>query len=238
MAVDAVLLESPTMRATVADRVEALDRVRALELLPDGVHVTTEGVAAYFGVSLKAIYSLVVDHRSELAANGYVVVAGARLASFKEVSGIRSRARSLALFTRRAVLNVAMLLRDSETARQVRCHLLDAEQAARRTAVENAALPVDNAPRWPEGSLQAAVAGVAEHVVRDVVGTAVVPLLNALAVEVGRNSSKIDAMADRVDRLERVVLDDGERAVARRRRLLLQAVEEGADGDELAVLLS
>ncbi|MFD0529230.1 restriction endonuclease [Kitasatospora arboriphila] len=252
MAVDAVLLESPTMRATVAGRVEALDRVRALELLPDGVHVTTEGVAAYFGVGINAIYSLVADHRSELASNGYVVVAGARLTSFKEVSGIQSRARSLALFTRRAVLNVAMLLRDSETARQVRCHLLDAERAARPAAVDGAAPPVDgaappvdgaappvdNAPRWPEGSLQAAVAGVAEQVVRDVVGTAVVPLLNALAVEVGRNSSKIDAMADRVDRLERIVLDDGERTVARRRRLLLQAVDEGADGDELAALLS
>ncbi|MEU2626720.1 restriction endonuclease [Kitasatospora sp. NPDC007106] len=238
MAVDAVLLESPTMRATVAGRVETLDRVRALELLPDGVHVTTEGVAAYFGVGINAIYSLVADHRSELASNGYVVVAGARLTSFKEVSGIQSRARSLALFTRRAVLNVAMLLRDSETARQVRCHLLDAERAARPAAVDGAAPPVDNAPRWPEGSLQAAVAGVAEQVVRDVVGTAVVPLLNALAVEVGRNSSKIDAMADRVDRLERIVLDDGERTVARRRRLLLQAVDEGADGDELAALLS
>ncbi|MEV7178364.1 restriction endonuclease [Kitasatospora sp. NPDC093679] len=250
MAVDAVLLESPTMRATVAGRVEALDRVRALELLPDGVHVTTEGVAAYFGVGINAIYSLVADHRSELASNGYVVVAGARLTSFKEVSGIQSRARSLALFTRRAVLNVAMLLRDSETARQVRCHLLDAERAARPAAVDGAVPPVDNAPpvdnpppvdnapRWPEGSLQAAVAGVAEQVVRDVVGTAVVPLLNALAVEVGRNSSKIDAMADRVDRLERIVLDDGERTVARRRRLLLQAVDEGADGDELAALLS
>ncbi|MEV6211138.1 hypothetical protein [Kitasatospora sp. NPDC051914] len=159
---DAVLLESPTMRATVADRVEVLDRVRALELLPDGVHVTTEGVTAYFGVGQKAVYSLVTDHRAELAASGHTVLTGPRLTSFKEVSGIQSRARSLALFTRRTVLNVAMLLRDSETARQVRCYLLDAERAARRAAVDSAVQPVDNAPRWPEGSLQAAVAGVAE----------------------------------------------------------------------------
>ncbi|MEV8095789.1 restriction endonuclease [Kitasatospora sp. NPDC085879] len=237
MAVDAVLLESPTMRATVADRVEVLDRVRALQLLPDGVHVTTEGVAAYFGVLPTTVKAVVFDHREELAANGYRVMTGSELGCFKELSGIRSRARSLALFTRRTVLNVAMLLRDSETARQVRCHLLDVEQEARRSAVDGAALPVDNAPRWPEGSLQAAVAGVAEQVVRDVVGTAVVPLLNALAIEVGRNSSKIDAMADRVDRLERVVLDDDERTVARRRRRLLRAVDEGVDEEELADLL-
>ncbi|WP_431679668.1 restriction endonuclease [Kitasatospora sp. KL5] len=237
MAVDAVLLESPTMRATVADRVEVLDRVRALELLPDGVHVTTEGVAAYFGVGLAAIKSVAFDHREELTSNGYRVVAGAALGSFKELSGTQSRARSLALFTRRTVLNVAMLLRDSETARQVRCYLLDAEQAARRAAVDSAVQPVDNAPRWPEGSLQAAVAGVAEQVVRDVVGIAVVPLLNALTVEVGRNSSKLDAMADRVDRLERVVLDDDERTIARRRRRLLQAVDEGAADEEPDALL-
>lgn len=34
MAVDAVLLESPTMRSTVADRVEVLDRVKALDCCP------------------------------------------------------------------------------------------------------------------------------------------------------------------------------------------------------------
>ncbi|BFV58045.1 hypothetical protein KCMC57_up31490 [Kitasatospora sp. CMC57] len=126
MAVDEVLLESPTMRATVAERVEVLDRVKALAFLPDGVHVTTDAVARYFGVGEKAVYSVVADHRAELVANGYTVLSGSRLTSFKEVSGIQSRARSLALFSRRTVLNVAMLLRDSETARQVRCYLLDA----------------------------------------------------------------------------------------------------------------
>ncbi|WP_236244316.1 hypothetical protein [Streptomyces sp. CC210A] len=49
----------------------------------------------------------------------------------KSVCGIRSRARSLALFDRRALLHVAMLLRDSDVARAVRRHLLDAEHALR-----------------------------------------------------------------------------------------------------------
>ncbi|MFD9125889.1 restriction endonuclease [Kitasatospora sp. NPDC059571] len=235
MSVDAVLLESPTMRATVAGRVEALDRVGALRLLPDDLHVTTEGVAEYFGVGLKAVYSVVGDHRDELGANGYRVLTGPQLTSFKEASGIRSRARSLALFTRRTVLNVAMLLRDSETAREVRCHLLDVEQGSRRRPAD---VPRDgNRPVHPEGSLDAAVARVAESVVRDVVGTAIVPLLNALAVEVGRNSTKLDALTDRVGRLERVVLDDDERTVARRRLRLLRAVDAGAGDEELGELL-
>lgn len=238
MAVDQILLESPTMRATVADRVEVLDRVKALAFLPDGSHLTTDLVARYFEVPEQALYSLVHDHRAELVSNGYSVLTGTRLTSFKEVSGIQSRARSLALFSRRAVLNVAMLLRDSETARQVRCHLLDIEQQSRSGAVDNSGDGgVDNRFRYPEGSVDAAVAGVAERAVRAVIGTSVVPLLNALAVEVGRNSRKIDAMADRVDRLERVVLDDEEKAIARRRLRLLRAIDEGASVEELDELV-
>lgn len=88
-------------------------------------------VATYFGVGIKAIRSLVVDHREESETNGYRVLAGTELSSFKELSYIQSQAPSLALFSRRTVLNVAMLLRDSEVARQVRTYLLDMESLAR-----------------------------------------------------------------------------------------------------------
>ncbi|WP_045305510.1 hypothetical protein [Saccharothrix sp. ST-888] len=232
MSVDAVLLESPTMRARVADQVEVLDRVRALMLLPDGVHVTTEGVAAYFGVGETVIKAVVFDHRQELVSNGYRVVTGGELGYFKQLCGSQSRARSLALFTRRAVLNVAMLLRDSETARQVRCYLLDAEQGQRAGQLgKDPAEAVDKRAAPPDGSVDAAVARVAENVVRIVIATAVVPILNVLVEEVANNSRKLDAMNDRVGRLERIVLDDGEKAVARRRLRLMQALDEGTAED-------
>ncbi|MEU6148211.1 hypothetical protein ABZ848_48785 [Streptomyces sp. NPDC047081] len=41
------------------------------------------------------------------------------------------------MFSRRAVLNIAMLLRDSEVARQIRVYLLDMEYLARTQPVEN-----------------------------------------------------------------------------------------------------
>lgn len=44
---------------------------------------------------------------------------------------------SQAVFSRRAVLNVAMLLRDSVVARQVRTYLLDVEQDGRPHPVDN-----------------------------------------------------------------------------------------------------
>jgi hypothetical protein len=89
-------------------------------------------VADYFEVGVEAIQSLIKDHRSELAGNGYRVIAGQELMSFKDISRVHVRTRSLALFPRRAVLNVAMLPRDSAVARRVRTYLLDAEATLRQ----------------------------------------------------------------------------------------------------------
>lgn len=189
---EGVLLESPTLRASVAERTDALDRTKALSLLADGTHVTTRMVAGYFEVGLKAVESVVHDHRDELESNGYRVLTGAELASFKEVSSLDKRVgRHLALFSRRTVLNVAMLLRDSVVARQVRTYLLDAEQ---RQSFPQAAPPVDNAVvhslvEWLDARIAEAVARameqqetrlrqIAEDAVRTVLGQAVVPLLS------------------------------------------------------------
>ena len=53
------------------------------------------------------------------------VLNGDELSSLKKLCQIKSRARSLATFTKRTVLNVGMLLRDSEIAKEVRSRLLD-----------------------------------------------------------------------------------------------------------------
>ncbi|MEV6167803.1 hypothetical protein AB0L99_06205 [Streptomyces sp. NPDC051954] len=49
---ESALLESKTLRGSVLERTDVLDRVKALSLLPDGMHVTTAMVAAYFGVTV------------------------------------------------------------------------------------------------------------------------------------------------------------------------------------------
>ncbi|MFE1316640.1 endonuclease/exonuclease/phosphatase family protein [Kitasatospora phosalacinea] len=54
----------------------------------------------------------------------------------------------VALYSRRAVLNVAMLLRDSEVARQVRGRLLDAVEAAARPVVEPPVVHAFRARPW------------------------------------------------------------------------------------------
>lgn len=184
---EVVLLESRTMRDGVAERTEVLDRVKALSLLPDGMHVTTAMVAAYFEVAETVIRALVFDHREELEANGYRVLTGEELSCFKQLSGIRSRTRSLALFSRRAVLNVAMLLRDSDVARQVRTYLLDREYLASRGE------PVENLVQPDSASLE----------VTRVLGRTVVPMFNALIEASGEHRRELIALREDVETIKR-----------------------------------
>lgn len=130
-----VLIESRTARQQYGNRIDVLEKVRAVPFLPDDLHVTTEGAAAFFGVSIDTIRQLVHRNLDELQAHGYRVISGAQLSDIKSLSGLGGRARSLALFDRRTLLNVAMLLRDSDVAREVRRYLLDSEQAVRSIEV-------------------------------------------------------------------------------------------------------
>jgi hypothetical protein len=129
------LTESRAMRAQTAGRVDALDKVKALALLPDGVNATTEIVASYYEVDVEAINSLVRRNRSELEENGLRKLTGSDLRDFKGSTGGQAdqrlgRSSSLRLFTRRTILNVGQLLTESDVARQVRTYVLDVEEQA------------------------------------------------------------------------------------------------------------
>ncbi|GAA3373328.1 hypothetical protein GCM10020367_32840 [Streptomyces sannanensis] len=80
---EVALLESRSLRASVADRTDVLARVKALSLLPDGMHVTTAMVAVYFEVSEYVIRKLTQRHRDELTQNGMRTLHGKELESFK-----------------------------------------------------------------------------------------------------------------------------------------------------------
>jgi hypothetical protein len=129
---EAALLESRSLRDSVNSRTEVLDKVKALVLLPDSLHITTRMVADYFEVGERALNSLMQRHREELESNGFRILTGADALDFQSfnMKSTQVSGRGVAIYPRRAVLNVAMLLRDSEVARRVRTHLLDVEGAA------------------------------------------------------------------------------------------------------------
>ncbi|MFE7535258.1 hypothetical protein ACFU67_13410 [Streptomyces rhizosphaericola] len=145
LAPDLAFTESRTMRAQTADRVDVLDKVKALALLPDGVHATVEIVASYFDSSVDAVEKLVQRNRKELAENGYTVLRGAQYRDFAadNLSAANPKSRTVALFTRRSILNVAQLLTESDVARLVRTYLLNLEEMStpeqKATAIEKAA---------------------------------------------------------------------------------------------------
>jgi restriction system protein len=198
---EGALLESQTLRASVAERTEVLDKVKLLSLLPDGLHVTTRMVANYFEVADHVVSKVMQRHREELTENGMRTLRGSELRSFERDNlsssdGSYPQGRAhLTLFTRRAVLNVAMLLRDSDVARQVRTYLLDTEHRSRAAP---STTPVDNSVfhsliEWLDQRIAQAIAAqqqapraldeayvrdIAEGAVRDVMGQVAVPLLN------------------------------------------------------------
>ncbi|WP_406138212.1 hypothetical protein [Streptomyces sp. NBC_01089] len=194
MPTEIALLESRALRADHLGRVDVLDKVKALQLLPDGLHVTTDGVAQYFAVHREAVHSVVRRHRDELTGSGMFTLTGDELRKHVVVvlttpsgSGAGSYPQGLSrlrLFTRRTVLNIAMLLRDGEVARSVRSHLLDtAEQY--RSPVPVPDHRFDGLDRRVT-RLESAMAEVG-------------PALRELGPVLGRMSDRLDAVSDRLE---------------------------------------
>ncbi|MBZ4500145.1 phage antirepressor KilAC domain-containing protein [Mycobacterium avium subsp. hominissuis] len=119
-------------RDRLASRTDVLDKVGVLRTLPDDMHVTTDMVAAFYQVDAPTVRQVVNRNREELDADGYDVISRGevsdKLSLTPDELGMPRNAGSLALFPRRAVLRIGMLLRDSPVARKVRDYLLDAER--------------------------------------------------------------------------------------------------------------
>lgn len=140
------LLENKDVRNQVIGRVEVLEQVGELLLLPNTELATTEMVARYYStenkpVDFETIKSVVKNNREELNSNGYKVYTKENLLGLNfnlktkrggfnildqsdNILGTGSNA-GIALFNKRAILNVGMLLRDSEIAKELRSRLLD-----------------------------------------------------------------------------------------------------------------
>lgn len=119
------LLENKQMREEVVGRIEVLEQVGELLLLPNTEFATTEMVAKYYAEDIETIKKIVERHNDEIISDGYKVLTANELRDIKSLCQIKSRARSLAIFPKRAILRVGMLLRDSKIAKELRSRLLD-----------------------------------------------------------------------------------------------------------------
>lgn len=94
---------------------------------------TKKQLAQFFEVSERTINQCLAKNESELAKNGYGVLKGNRLIDFKLVvhqqhvheMDFMNKIPQLGIFNFRAMLNVGMLLTDSEKAKEMRSTILD-----------------------------------------------------------------------------------------------------------------
>jgi len=96
----------------------------------DAVVFTKQQLVALFEISESTIEKYLASHAEELKVNGYKVLKGQTLKNFLNTTGgvvtdYGSKTTVLSIFTFRAVLNIAMLLTESDRARLIRSRILD-----------------------------------------------------------------------------------------------------------------
>lgn len=127
------ILENRELRQKLMDRLDVLDKVKELVFLPNTELMTVKQVADYYEVSESVIRMVYFRNKEELEANGAITLVGRELQELKSKLQnvvLLKQAKALTVFNRRAVLNVGMLLRDSEVAKRIRTYLLDVEEHA------------------------------------------------------------------------------------------------------------
>ena len=118
------VIENKEERNNLVERVEVLNRVKELLLLPNMEYATTRQVADFYGVETKTITNMVTDHRDELEEDGYIVINGKDLVSALKaptkienmkgyflIDGNKIGYRHNGLFPKRAILRVWILLK-------------------------------------------------------------------------------------------------------------------------------
>jgi hypothetical protein len=90
---------------------------------------TKEMVADFFEIEIRTIERYLDKYSEELKHNGYILTKGKRLKELKlqfaHVINVGSKTTQLGLFNFRALLNLGMLLSESEKAKHLRSKILD-----------------------------------------------------------------------------------------------------------------
>ena len=161
------ILESLKTREELIGRTEVLDMVKELILLPNTEFATTQQVANYFEVGIEAIQSLIKDNRKELKSNGFGIRKKAEILNvLKGQLETSIPNRGMNLFPKRAILNVAMLLRDSDVAKEIRTRLLDIVQdtsEGKDNIIDNIVDEIDEEKILSERLTQAIMSGDLEE---------------------------------------------------------------------------
>lgn len=140
------IINSKETRQALMERIEVLDKVKSLFLIPGHEVMTTKQVAEYFEVDETVIRQLYVRNREEIDSDGVAMKKSKDFGSDNlshpnihkrgcvvfEYNGVQFEVNNSGTrcFSRRAILRIAMLLRDSRVAQEVRTQLLNVFEKA------------------------------------------------------------------------------------------------------------
>ncbi len=138
------LLEQRELREQLAGRVEVLERVKELLLIPQTDIATVKQVAEFYEVDNETIQKVYQRNKEELDEDGVSnkkysefhfghnvqleTTKGKAIFTFNNENQLTVPMRGLKVFPRRAILRIGMLLRDSNIAKEVRTQLLNIEE--------------------------------------------------------------------------------------------------------------
>jgi hypothetical protein len=138
------IIEQKELREKLIGRVEVLEKVKKLLLIPKTEFMSVQQVANYYEVGKEAIEAIYTRHSNELISDGMTnncykdflnlqhesleTEKGKAIIKFNDGQSLIVPMRGLKVFPRRAILRVGMLLRDSEIAKEVRTQLLNIEE--------------------------------------------------------------------------------------------------------------
>ena len=140
-------IESKELRDQMAGRIEVLEKVKNLLLIPNTAYATLKQVAEFYIVSDESIQKVIQRNGDELEKDGLLKLSGREVKEklgtdnvstqnfrgYFTLNDIVLNNRSNSIFPRRAILRVGMLLRDSEIAKEIRTQLLNIEE---KTSIE------------------------------------------------------------------------------------------------------
>lgn len=78
-----MFIDDLALRDTYVKKIDVLDKVKVLSLLPDNEHMTTKMVAEYYRVDNVTIRQIIVRHNEELLTDGLRVIKGHELKTIK-----------------------------------------------------------------------------------------------------------------------------------------------------------
>ena len=137
------LIEQKDLRQQYIDRIDVLEKVKALVMLPDVELMTVVQIADFYEVDTDVIQRIYQRNKAEITEDGVINLTGKFLTEhnvqlrnrtqmngkceieFNDGTKVILPNRGIKAFSKRAILRIGMLLRDSEVAKEVRTQLLN-----------------------------------------------------------------------------------------------------------------